>query len=243
MSDVKLLGTKNPARPVDYRYIVTIGEPPAGLPKEYRVDLDGKNYRSRGVLKVEPALKSSGLFDVNDRMEFGVKVYVRFSESSFLGDENWTTLTEVLRFLQRRNFQIAVVLVQLPTNIGVWASDTLEIALPVREPKRREFKNPAKRPDIFDHMRELDNALKTLSREISAINDPDRQTAEIRSVRAYLDAFRVFIDDKDHRAPDTIPSEVPSTLKKKIGKINWATISDHAQGWADKITRFVDLFF
>jgi hypothetical protein len=103
----------------------------------------------------------------------------------------------------------------------------------------REVANPAARPDFFDTLRSLDDALKQLSRQIRAINDPARITPEIRAVRAYLDAFREFLDVDCGQAPQGIPKDLPVGLVSKLRRIDWRTVSDAAHKWADLIVKIL----
>lgn len=105
------------------------------------------------------------------------------------------------------------------------------------------LKNPADREDFFDLLRELDRTLSLLSREIRSINDPEKISPNIKAVRAYLDAFREFLDIERGQAPDTIPAELPKGLRERIHKVDWGSISDRAQKWADTIVKIIRILF
>jgi len=109
--------------------------------------------------------------------------------------------------------------------------------------RRLTFDNPATNPDFFDLLRTLDNTIMSLSAEIRAVNDPDRMTAEIKAARAYLDAFRSFLDIERGQSPPEFPAEIHDGVLNKIRKIDWLRISENAQKWADTISNIISKLF
>lgn len=236
----------NAIRPVRYEIAITIGGVPEGITESQRVDIPTTgSERFRGFEKpgssTEDRLSASGYFEPDVRHVLGVKVYIRF-HSDWLSDGNRRVFFEVMTFLRRRDFDSMIVISEMPRGVGLASTSSLARA-PRPKRARSEAPNPAKNADVFDLMRQLDGALKELSREIGAINDPERQTTEIRSVRAYIDAFRTFLDDREGKAPDAIPQAIPTGTRERVARLDWSKISDAAQKWADLIVRIVDKLF
>ena len=99
--------------------------------------------------------------------------------------------------------------------------------------------NPANNPDFFDLLRDLDKTMALLSGHIRSINDPDRRTPELLSIRAYLDAFRSFIDVERQQPPPEMPSELRRGLLSRLRDFDWFKLSDTAQKWAETITKII----
>ena len=100
--------------------------------------------------------------------------------------------------------------------------------------------NPSKNADFFDLLRQLDIALSALSNEIRAINDPERLSSDIKATRAYIDAFRAFLDDSGGNAPNSLPAEIPRSLLEKLKSVKWEAISSQCQKWAETIIKIVE---
>lgn len=101
--------------------------------------------------------------------------------------------------------------------------------------------NPAVKPDFFDKLRLLDAAIKGLSQSIRSINDRSQVTPEMKAVRAYLDAFRAFLDAEQGEPPDTIPVAIPRGLLQRLRNVDWLTVSEQAHKWAETIRKFIPL--
>ena len=99
------------------------------------------------------------------------------------------------------------------------------------------FANPSLDVDeeIIDILRNLKSTTKKLSSYIRGINDPNLATADIRAVRAYIDALQEFIDLDGHNKPDEIPSAIILETEKSLRRVDWWKLSDHANRWAKTI--------
>ena len=111
-----------------------------------------------------------------------------------------------------------------------------------RRPKARKVVYN-KSSDFFDNLRALDEAMKFLSREIRSINNPERITPELKAVKAYVDAFRAFLDVEPNEPPEVVPAAVSKGLLVRLRKIDWLSVSNSAQKWVDTIVRIVTRFF
>jgi hypothetical protein len=95
-------------------------------------------------------------------------------------------------------------------------------------PNTHTVRTPAVEEDFFDLLRTLDDTMKSLSKEIRAINDRTKLTPEIRAARAYLDAFRAFLDVEVGDPPQTVPASVPRGLLAKLRQVDWLRVSENA---------------
>jgi putative proteasome-type protease len=93
--------------------------------------------------------------------------------------------------------------------------------------------------DFFDLLRELDTAIKHLSYYIRTINDPDRLTPEIKTARAYVDAFSAFLDIEGNQQPEKIPGEVKKGMLDALKRVEWSKVSDQAQKWVQLIVKII----
>jgi hypothetical protein len=109
--------------------------------------------------------------------------------------------------------------------------------------KRQTAPNDNLSKDFYDNLRALNEAMAALSRDIRAINDPDRVSSDIKAVRAYIDGFRAFLDVEPHQPPVEVPTELSQGLLKRLRQIDWMRVSENAQKWADTIIRIISKFF
>lgn len=100
--------------------------------------------------------------------------------------------------------------------------------------------NPARTGDFFDQLRTLNSAMKSLSDEISTINDPERLDASVRATKAYLDSFAAFLSPQEETASDNIPEQVPKGLSHWLRKANWSGFSSQARGWVETILKLLE---
>jgi hypothetical protein len=121
--------------------------------------------------------------------------------------------------------------------------ESFTLTAPVSKDTAWTMENPATKADFFDLLRTLDATLTALSKEIRGINDPARATPNIISVRAYLDAFRQFIDVSGGQPPTEIPAALPRGLLDRLRRVEWLRVSENARQWADTITRIVTQLF
>lgn len=94
--------------------------------------------------------------------------------------------------------------------------------------------------DFFDRLRELKRLLEELSEDIRKKNE--RPTAEIRSARAFIDAFLAILDEHEHIPPQTVPSEISSGLLARLKRVDWNTFSSTTQKLVDAITKILGSF-
>lgn len=78
--------------------------------------------------------------------------------------------------------------------------------------------------------------MKHLSTYLRLINDPDRLSADVKAVRAYVDAFRSFLDMEKQQPPTEIPKDVPKGLLAKLKKVDWSKFSAEVRGWVKDIS-------
>lgn len=94
--------------------------------------------------------------------------------------------------------------------------------------------------DFFDLLRELNETASRLSEHIRGINDPSVKTPAVKAARAYLDAVQLFTDLEDNEIPEEIPSEIRSGVLGSLKRVNWLSVSDQANKWAQAIIRIFE---
>ncbi|MGX1498780.1 putative proteasome-type protease [Labrenzia sp. MBR-25] len=110
---------------------------------------------------------------------------------------------------------------------------------------KKQIPNPAldeSDGDFYDQLRELKSVTTKLSSHIRSINDPNMATADVRAVRAYIDAFQEFIDLDGSNRPDAIPQSIRDETENSIRRVDWLKVSDSANKWARAILEFLKLF-
>ncbi len=96
------------------------------------------------------------------------------------------------------------------------------------------------RADFYDLLRQLDEHLALLVREIRSVNYPTALDVRLRSARAHFDSLRQFLDIDGQAPPDEVPREIPRRTLAFLKDIPWLKISENAQKWANTLIKIFD---
>lgn len=109
--------------------------------------------------------------------------------------------------------------------------------------KCNELENIRNNKDFFDLLRDLRETLKNISKEIRDKNDRSSISPEIKSTRAYIEAFLDFVDAEDGLSPDEMPSALPGGLISKMKKIDLSSVSENMRKWIETSIKILDKMF
>lgn len=103
-----------------------------------------------------------------------------------------------------------------------------------------EIENVFCTPDAISIMRDLIEGMTGLSEYIRSINDPLRKTADLRAIRAYLDAYVAILDENDPtQLSETLPKAIPVGIVRRLGKIDWNGFPEHVRKWVDTVAGII----
>ncbi|WP_298969231.1 hypothetical protein [uncultured Roseobacter sp.] len=230
---------------------ITIGEHASKAVADADLRIDGKLMQSWSPpVRNEAQLLTEVQFDKKTldahRLEMELKKVVVSDievHSSLQGTFSLSAVGTVINHFRHRGIRTALVIHRDLGDIAGKQGSTTSIRVLGDDLANLSWPNPTKYPDSFDILRQLEDAVDHLRREIRSINDPALANARVRSARAHLDSLSAFLNDDAGMSPDEVPAEVPRNLKDRLAEVNWANISTHSQKWADTIVRLIDKLF
>ena len=163
--------------------------------------------------------------------------------SSLQGTFSLAAVGTVTNHFRHRGIKTSLVIHPVPASVSDGQNEITSIRLVDGDTTKHDWPNPAKDPNSFSILHELEDAVLRLRTEIEGINDPQVANSRVRASKAFLESLSAFLDDDGGLGPDQVPDAIPKKLKENLSQVNWSSVSTHAQKWADTIIKFLDKFF
>ncbi|MEP1483140.1 MAG: hypothetical protein ABJK36_19215 [Tateyamaria sp.] len=163
--------------------------------------------------------------------------------SSLQGTFSLAAVGTVTNHFRHRGIKTSLVIHPVPSTVSEGQNTITSIRLADSHTAKLDWPNLAKDPDSFGILRELEDAVLRLRREIEGINDPHVADSRVRTSKAFLESLSAFLDDDGGLGPDQVPDAILQNLKENLLQVNWSSVSTHAQKWADTIIKFIDKLF
>lgn len=89
---------------------------------------------------------------------------------------------------------------------------------------------------------QVESALRSLSKYLHGINDPEILSAEMRAARAYIGSLLCFLEEsKSDEGIKEIPGELVRGLETQMQRTDWKGVSSEARGWIRLILDYIKL--